>query len=503
MGTFLIYLIKSGTCLLLFYLFFKVLLSKETFFRFNRCVLLLGIVICSALPLIQLNLGVSFLQHPFKELENALLSTENKQETSDSSPTLSQLSLEILSISEGSIDKAPSKETKTTLPQILFTGYLIGISVSSILLIISVLKMGIVIRKGRKIKQNKHILILVKENICPFSWWNYIIINENDYKNHSKEILLHEQVHVQQKHTIDILFLEAITLLYWFNPGAWLLKKEIRDIHEYEADSGVLKQGIDATKYQLLLVKKAVGARYHAIANSFNHSKIKNRITMMLKEKSNTQARLKIAVFIPLAAVALQAFAHSKTSVITNEVSDSEVTNFNEKATENPQDSVKLVTSLKIVDIRIDSSSLAKPKGTRKIGSPPRMGMYTDSTSNSPNKSSSPMKTIKPTTVRLEDDSVVIIDRRMDSSEKPLLVIRKDSSKKPPLLIVEGKEVSSADIDKINIEDIESMTVLKDEAAIKIYGERAVNGVILIELKIKSKNENNKSEKKNELYLGQ
>jgi len=103
--------------------------------------------------------------------------------------------------------------------------------------------------------------------------------------------------------------MEVILWLHWFNPAAWLLKRELKDIHEYQADKGVLAQGIDATKYQLLLVKKAVGSSLYTLANSFNHSKIKKRITMMLKGKSNNWARLKLLLLVPVGLIVLNAFA--------------------------------------------------------------------------------------------------------------------------------------------------------------------------------------------------
>jgi hypothetical protein len=104
--------------------------------------------------------------------------------------------------------------------------------------------------------------------------------------------------------------MELVLLFQWFNPAIWLLKREMKDIHEYQADISVLKSGIDATKYQLLLVKKAVGASSYTLANSFNHSKIKKRITMMLKIKSNKWARLKLLLLLPLGTLFIYAFAH-------------------------------------------------------------------------------------------------------------------------------------------------------------------------------------------------
>ena len=119
-------------------------------------------------------------------------------------------------------------------------------------------------------------------------------------------------MHLRYHHSLDLVFLEIVLLTQWFNPAVWLLKRELRDIHEYQADNGVLNHGIDATKYQLLLVKKAVGSSLYTLANSFNHSKIKKRITMMLKKKSNNWARLKLALLLPVGLAALSAFARPR-----------------------------------------------------------------------------------------------------------------------------------------------------------------------------------------------
>lgn len=173
---------------------------------------------------------------------------------------------------------------------------------------VSISSMVRVIRGSCKIRREGYILCLFHRDISPFSWGKYIVISETDYLNYPDEILTHEQIHVERRHTLDLFFMEILLLLNWFNPVAWLLKQELREIHEYEADMGVLKKGINATKYQLLLVRKAIDGRY-TLANSFNHSKIKNRVMMMLKERSNCWARLKPLLFLPLAAGVLYAFA--------------------------------------------------------------------------------------------------------------------------------------------------------------------------------------------------
>ena len=121
---------------------------------------------------------------------------------------------------------------------------------------LSFYKMFRIIRTGINKKEGEYTLVLTSQPIAPFSWGYYIILSEEDYINNPEEILTHEKMHLHYRHSFDIIFIEIISIMQWFNPAAWLLKRELRDIHEYQADKGVLNQGIDATKYQLLLVKK-------------------------------------------------------------------------------------------------------------------------------------------------------------------------------------------------------------------------------------------------------
>ena len=149
----------------------------------------------------------------------------------------------------------------------------------------------------------------------------YIVISRADIEENGREILIHETAHIRNRHSIDLLIADVCIFFQWFNPAAWLLKQELQNIHEYEADETVIKEGVDAKQYQLLLIKKAVGTRLYSMANSFNHSTLKKRITMMLKEKSNPWARLKYLYVLPLAAITVTAFARPEISEKAAEIS--------------------------------------------------------------------------------------------------------------------------------------------------------------------------------------
>ena len=298
MGALLLYILKSTICLILFYLGFKALLSNDTFFRFNRWVLLVGIATCILLPAIKIQTSEPLLiQQPIIHLEKMIAGEETV--------------VTYLSDNTPEVDRTPVVTPAKMIDwgQIIALLYWAGFIFCLMTTLLSFRKMFVLIRSGRKLQQGRYTLILVPSCVSPFSWGRYIILSEEDYEKHPDEILTHEMMHLKSHHSIDLLFMECILWLHWFNPAIWLLKRELKDIHEYQADKGVLTQGVDATKYQLLLVKKAVGSSLYTLANSFNHSKIKKRITMMLKGKSNNWARLKLLLLVPVGLIVLNAFA--------------------------------------------------------------------------------------------------------------------------------------------------------------------------------------------------
>ena len=298
MGAVLLYILKSTICLILFYLGFKALLSNDTFFRFNRWVLLVGIATCMLLPAIKIQTSEPLLiQQPIIHLEKMIAGEETVVTyLSDNNPEVNMIPV-----------VTPAK--MIDWGQIIALLYWAGFIFCLMTTLLSFRKMFVLIRSGRKLQQGRYTLILVPSCVSPFSWGRYIILSEEDYEKYPDEILTHEMMHLKSHHSIDLLFMECILWLHWFNPAIWLLKRELKDIHEYQADKGVLTQGVDATKYQLLLVKKAVGSSLYTLANSFNHSKIKKRITMMLKGKSNNWARLKLLLLVPVGLIVLNAFA--------------------------------------------------------------------------------------------------------------------------------------------------------------------------------------------------
>lgn len=361
MGAFGLYLVKVSVCLILFYLFFKVFMSRETFFRFNRFVLLGGILVCTLLPFLRLEMKgqPTFVQGHFLQLEAVFLQSD------EVTPLFAEEGVPVTAGEEGAIlsDRAGG-ETGTwgSAKPYLFVGfYILGGLVVLISLFMAYVKMVGIIRSNRNVSLDGYTLVLSDVPVCPFCWGKYIVMAESDYENHLDEILMHERMHLMKHHTLDLLIMEGFIVLFWFNPAVWLLKKELQEVHEYEADRGVLNQGIDATKYQLLLVKKAAGARLYSIANSFNHSKLKNRITMMLKEKSSQWARLKVLLFILPTAVLMLAFARPETALLeAGNVSKFKVIQISE---ENQSDPEIVMKKVKVASAQKDSLVVVAYRG--------------------------------------------------------------------------------------------------------------------------------------------
>ncbi len=309
MGLFLVYIIKSAFCLALFYLFYRLLLSRETFHRFNRFALLSLLLLSCLIPLCEITLGQpAVMENPLLTMEDLLLMAEP---------------VTVVKTAGEEATHFPWREGILLL-------YVIGIIFFFIRNIWSLACMLRLMMKGYSYKEEGITIIVHRRKIAPFSWMKFIVISEDDLKENGTEILTHEKAHVKNLHSWDLLVAEICILFQWFNPAAWLLKQELQTIHEYEADESVIKQGIDAKKYQLLLIKKAVGARLYSIANSFNHSSLKKRITMMLKEKSSVWAKLKYLYVLPLAAVTVAAFARPEVSNELEEISAVKVSDLTE-----------------------------------------------------------------------------------------------------------------------------------------------------------------------------
>ena len=528
MGTFFVYILKSSVCLALFYLFYRLLLSKETFHRFNR-VALLGILFLSLLiPLLE-------------------VTTAQPTEMAQTMLTLEQLLAMVDFYSQDTVAVAPVEVKEITLSgiQITLVIYLAGIVFFACRNIYSLIRLFLLLRSGRKEIFHSGIrLIIHNKEIAPFSWMKYIVISEADLEENGREILIHETAHISNHHSVDLLVADLCIFFQWFNPASWLLKQELQNIHEYEADETVIKEGVDAKQYQLLLIKKAVGTRLYSMANSFNHSKLKKRITMMLKEKSSPWARLKYLYVLPVAAIAVTAFARPEVSDKVEKISSVKVNDLaaivETKVAESAGDTTK-PADVKYVPAEVRKrlkgtlvfevaeempefpgggmsafmdyikTNMRYPASAKENGTQGRVTVQFVVDEDGSIKDSKVLRSVDkdmdaealrlintmpkwkpgrqkgqpvavkftvPVMFRLDDDKL-----EKTSSANGITVEGYAGNGKEPLYIVDGKEVTPSVMSALNPDKIERVTVLKDKSATDLYGEEGQNGVVLITLK--------------------
>ena len=341
MGTFLVYILKSSLCLALFYLFYRLLLSKETFHRFNRIALLGVMLISCLLPLVRVTVDrATVVNTSVMLVEEDMLMYPWEMQT------------------------VVQEEAAFPWREWLVAVYLLGIFFFLLRNLWSLVRMLYLIRHSRcRQMENGICLVIHQAGFAPFSWMKYIVISQTDLDENGTDILIHEEAHIRNRHSLDLLLVELCVWLQWFNPAAWLLKQELQNVHEYEADEAVLRQGIDAKRYQMLLIKKAVGARLYSIANSFNHSSLKKRITMMIRKKSNPWARVKYLYVLPLAAVTVAAFARPEISEPLDEISSVKVNDLSAITGKNSPENLS-VAATSAADVTL------KMKVTDQSGSP-------------------------------------------------------------------------------------------------------------------------------------
>ena len=268
----LLYIARGGLYLGLFYAFFLLVMRKTTFFRLNRILLLAGSYLCLLLPALRLR-------------------------TANAAAAASGLT--VLGVGAEPADAAaPSGFPWLTVVLALYAA---GALTTLVLYLVSVEKMARLIRKGRTLEQDGCRLVVLDESVPSFSCGRTVVISREDLEV-NPAIFTHELMHVRCLHTLDLLLLLPIQLIFWWNPLVWITREELRLLHEYEADEGVLRNGIDAAHYQLLLVRKAAGEQRFILASEFQHAQLKKRIKMMLRPASPGTLRWSYLTLLPVLA---------------------------------------------------------------------------------------------------------------------------------------------------------------------------------------------------------
>lgn len=275
-------------------------------------------------------------------------------------------------------------------------------------------------------------LVVVDQPVAPFSWMRTVVLSRADYEECNPLIIAHERGHVQQHHSWDIVFVECLTALQWFNPVVWLMRRDLRTVHEYEADAVVLSSGSDASQYVELLMRKATGMQACALANGISNSILKKRTIMMLRKKPGRWQWIRAAYVVPLVVVSLAV-------------------------------SARTVTDYQLLDEKEHFKSLIAKSITLK--------------ERLQEKDEKKAVTVKGDFIELkENDDIKIVNPQF-------VKVGEGSDGKHPLVILNGSEVPYEQLEMTNPESIKSIHVLKNAESVKKYGEKGKNGVLLVEMK--------------------
>ena len=314
------FLLKSAILLSVLYGCFFVLLSRETFHRFNRGMLLVILVSSLLLPACQVRMDKSLFMPEWAYRPVDILSADGWENIPETYSQTSKDTEKVPHPSATQITKGDTHSSNATLPWhiIPYCIYLLGVAWHILSILRQILAFRHDVQHGIRTKDKYDNTIIIRGgNFAPYSFFRYIVISAKDYEDSRHAILTHEQAHIRLGHSWDILLLETVCTIQWFNPLVWMLARDLRAVHEYEADKAVLDLGIDATRYQQLLVIKAFGTRLQSVTNSLSHGSLKDRIIMMKKTKSSGLLMLK-GLFLPLfMGIAVVAFAKPKTEDYT------------------------------------------------------------------------------------------------------------------------------------------------------------------------------------------
>lgn len=285
MAEFLTYQLKVAIALSVFYMFYRLLLSKETFHRVNRIVLLATALLSFLLPFCVITLH------------------------------------DVVVIPAGAVAEAGTAAGAVAEGHFIWTIVLtilffIGVAAVLANVLVSVISIRKIINRGSRQEIAGGIdLIITEDKTASFSWMKYIVISSEDYRGGCSQILMHERAHIELRHSWDLLFVDIITAVQWFNPAIWMLKGDLRMLHEFEADDAVLRSGVNMKEYQYLLIRKSLGGSGYSLVNNFNHSTLKQRISMMLNKKSSPLSTWKVLYIVPVIGIFLLAMVERKIEV--------------------------------------------------------------------------------------------------------------------------------------------------------------------------------------------
>jgi TonB family protein len=307
MENYILYFTKTIISLSILYAVYRLFLRKETFFKFNRIYLIGSVILSMLMP------GFNVLNYS----------------ATNSEPLYYVLNTVTITNNELVSDNSDS----STLSQIVWVVYFAGVILFSLLFLFRIFQLILFVKKYGITNDGGVKYVITDGNYTPFSFFNLIFINSSISNADKEKVVLHERVHANQLHSLDVLFFELLTIFQWFNPIVWLYKKSIKEVHEFLADEGVLTKGIEKNSYQELLLALTLGANVTDLTNNFNTTQIKRRFIMMTKMKSGLIAKVRIMMVFPFIAAALLLFACNNNENKKEETAQNKVDSVKEHTT--------------------------------------------------------------------------------------------------------------------------------------------------------------------------
>ena len=415
MTEFLTYDLKVAVLIAVFYFCYRLLMERETFHRLNRIVLLSSIALSLVLPLCVIT---------FRE------TIEVEQTTATANPNPQSPITDMPAVTAAdSVQMAPVDQSA-----VIFAIFMIGVLCRLFFIANSYrLLRRIISDSEQHTLEDDVTLAVVDLPVAPFSWMRTIVLSRIDYDERNPSILAHERGHIRLHHSWDIVFVEVLTALQWFNPVVWLLRRDLRTIHEYEADASVLSSGSDVSQYIQLLMRKTMGTKACTLANGINNSTIKKRINMMLVNKSPRRNSLKLLALLPIVGVTLALNAETVTDVVYKN--------------DEPQKQVPVKKGKKDTTIKTNANQ----------------GIQVIEVSEASDKEKTYETTVKETEPNV---AVIILNTKKKGEE--------------PLLIVDGKIATIEQVRALPRDAVAKVATMREKTAIKSYGEKAKYGALII-----------------------
>ena len=310
----MIYLVLSAVTLTLLYGVYRLVLSRTTLHRFNRTVLLSILVLSFILPAVRIDsLSISLPELTEKKsaapdnITSFLPITGNDEmmepmEVADMTEAAIPMETSAISSAVQTIETA-AKIMNISLIDVITYVYIVGLALMLLRLFIGIIRVETLCHLGGRRLSDGSKLVILDGEFQPSSWRNTILMSRTDYETDSVAIIKHEQAHIRCHHSVDVLLSQIVCALQWFNPAAWMLKRSLTEVHEYEADATVLSCGYNERQYQVSLVQAALRRQVGLVTSNFADCSTKKRIKMMKRNQSSPFACLKALLLLPVVAV--------------------------------------------------------------------------------------------------------------------------------------------------------------------------------------------------------